>query len=343
MLVVINCKKTKNMKKIMLFLSFLIVIGFYSCNEDEKSKNETENSDFSVHARGATDSIDQAYKIVYEDRVLEVTLEKRQNDYKNKFSYKVNEELLFSLQYSFNNGEEGWKYDEQAKAIAFANELKELNLEQSELETLKRMLFEGYNELFFYVDENNYNEDLFSILAYLDSAVSSNLRMREAGAGEIEGTISPSFLVEKSHFIFMEDFNVNLDLLRDNIDLLKEEAINTGLEQDMNMVNFIKTTPKSSVTFDKLYSFYASKIDFKQHIAEKAIFKAGDCKESCVIGCGSDWGCCGNYKGCCYYSSSLCLAHDLLCTDCGHWTCGWGCVPDGPEGNRVVKIIMGAV
>lgn len=323
--------------------SLFIIIGFYSCNEEEKLRNETEDNATAVKAKSITDTISQAYKIVYEDRVLNVTLEKTGNEYKNTFVFQdtVNDITFFTLDYSFNNSEEGWKYDEQSKAIAFANELKELNLGQSKLQTLDYMIEEGYNELFFYVGENNYNEDLFSILAYLDAAVSSNLRMIETGTDEIEGTISPSFLVEKSHFIFMEDFNVNLDILKDNIDLLEAEAINTGWQQDMSLVNFIQNSTQNSVTFDVLYSFYIPKADFKQHISDKAIFKAGDCSESCIIGCGSDWGCCSNYTGCCYYSSYLCYMHDLLCTDCAYKkACGPKCQPDGPEGNRKVKVFM---
>jgi len=42
------------------------------------------------------------------------------------------------LDYSFNNSEEGWKYEEQEKALVFANQLK--NIGQSNLETLNYML-----------------------------------------------------------------------------------------------------------------------------------------------------------------------------------------------------------
>jgi len=284
--------------------------------------------------------VNHNYKIVYEGWVLDVSLEKENNDYKNTFVFQdtINEEIIFELDYSFNNSEEGWKYEEQEKALVFANQLK--NIGQSNLETLNYMLDEGYNDLFYEVDENNYDEDLFSILAYLRSAVASNLRMISVEESEIEGTISPSFLIGKSHFIFQEDYYINLDILRDNIGLLEAEAINTGWQQDMNLVNFINNSTQDFVTFDVLYSFYTSKIDFKEHIAEKVVYKAGDCSKWCAIGCGTDWGCCGSYTGCCYYSSAFCLWHDLECTNCDKWHCGWDCKPDGPEGNRPVKIIM---
>ena len=68
------------------------------------------------------------------------------------------------------------------------------------------MLNESYNDLFYEVEENNYDEDLFSILTYLRSAVASNLRMINVEENEIEGTISPSFLIGKTHFIFQEDY-----------------------------------------------------------------------------------------------------------------------------------------
>ncbi|MBS7320375.1 MAG: hypothetical protein KIG55_02120 [Myroides sp.] len=330
------------MKKLVLLLSLFVFGTFYSCNEDEKVKTETENTTNTIKTLSVNDSIRQAYKVVYENMVLNVTLEKTDHEYKNTFVFKdtVDGQEFLNLDYSFNNEKEGWKYDEQTKAIAFANELKDLNIGKPLLEKLNIMLKEGYGELFYEVHENNYNQELFSIFAYLDSAVSANLRMINEEKTFIEGTISPSFLIGKSFFIFQEDFVVDLVHLRNNIDLLETEAANTGWQKDIDMVNFIKNSTQNNVTFDTLYSFYISKEDFKQHINDKIIFKKGDCSEKCVIGCGSDWGCCMNYTGCCYYSSVFCLWHDLKCTNCEYLYCGPGCKPDGPEGNRPVKVFM---
>ena len=44
--------------------------------------------------------------------------------------------------------------------------------------------------------------------------------------------------------------------------------------------------------------------------------------------CGHDWGCCANYPGCCFYAHKFCYIHDLLCTCCSFWWCGWGCRRD---------------
>ena len=324
------------------FLSIAILgLGLNACSDDGKMNNtEAESTDNSVQVMSVP-IVNHEYKIVYEGWILDVSLEKENNDYKNTFVFRdtINDEIIFDLDYTFNNSIDGWKYEEQEKALVFANQLK--NIGQSNLETLNYMLDEGYNDLFYEVDENNYDEDLFSILAYLRSAVVSNLRMIENGGSEIEGTISPSFLIGESHFIFQEDFYVNLNTLKNNISLLEAEALDSGWQQDMDLVNFIDSSTEEFVTFDVLYSFYISKADFRQHISDKAIYKAGDCSKWCLIGCGSDWGCCSNYSGCCYYSSAVCLAQDILCTDCfDKYVCGPKCKPDGPEGNRPVKIII---
>ena len=64
------------MKKIVLLLSLFVFGAFYSCNEDEKVKTETENTTNTIKTLSVNDSISQGYKIVYENMVLNVTLEK---------------------------------------------------------------------------------------------------------------------------------------------------------------------------------------------------------------------------------------------------------------------------
>lgn len=334
----------KNFKKITLGVlgALFIGVGLYSCNNDNLDTNSNGITNSSASARMNSDLINEAYKVEFGNKVLEVSLIKDGFDYNNQFVYKVDGRTIFNLNYSLNNEEEDWKYKEQAKAIDFSNQLKNSNITKKELEDLNFMIEESIGDLMYQVDSGKKNQELFSMISYLNAAVSANLRMLNNNETQISGTISPSFLVGKSLFLFQEDFVVDLAVLKENIVLLEMEANTNGTIHDVNMVNFIKTTPKQKVTFDEIYAFYVPKSVFKQHIADKAILKKGDCSESCVIGCGSDWGCCMNYTGCCYYSSAACLVHDLLCTNCDSKVvyCGWGCKPDGPEGNRMVKIIM---
>lgn len=341
----------KKLKKLTLLSGIMIFasIFYWSCNGDEAISSHVENTSSSNSIKSVNSDINQAYDLVYEDgnRKLSVLLNKKGNVYENTFTYfdTNNNVQLFSLDYSFDNSIDRWKYAEQQKAIDFATTLKDLNIGITELNKLNFILDDSYINLFSEVSENNLNEDLFSIIAYLKSAVSANIRMIEEKYSVIEGTISPSFLVGKSHFVFQEDLYFDMNVLKENIGLLEREANASDYIGDKNLVSFIKTTNKQKVRFDELYSNYVSKSDFKIHI-ENEILKAGDCSESCYIGCGTDWGCCASYTGCCYYSSLGCLIHDLQCTECippeGYpsWYCLPGCKPDGPEGNRPVKVLI---
>jgi hypothetical protein len=49
-------------------------------------------------------------------------------------------------------------------------------------------------------------------------------------------------------------------------------------------------------------------------------------KRWCLTGLqGSDTCCCGNYEGCCWYSHFGCCIHDIICSCCDQWHCGWAC------------------
>lgn len=340
-------KKLKSV--IPYFVSILIITIIIACASDN---NEIDNNIIDTrtsYSEKTTENLKYSYELIDEEnnRKLSVLLEKNGNIYKNNFIYYDNKlkSKIFDLDYYFDNTNEDWKYGEQNKTIEFANEIKNLNLETKELDNLNYILDNSYLTIFSYVDENNYNKDLFSILANLKSAVSANIRMLNENKKIIEGTISPTFLIDKSFFIFQEDLHYNIDVLKLNIKDLENIAKSSDLLGDKKLVDFIKNTNKTTVRFDVLYSNYITKEDFKNHI-ENITLKKGDCKESCIIGCGTDWGCCGSYKGCCYFSSTACLIHDLQCTECippidyPSWYCLPGCKPDGPDGNRAVKILI---
>lgn len=56
------------------------------------------------------------------------------------------------------------------------------------------------------------------------------------------------------------------------------------------------------ISFDKFYSFFASKERFKAslRVVKKEINNNKSSARRCWFGQGSGHGCCGNYKGCCF-------------------------------------------
>ncbi len=325
--------------KLKFSLLFIIssALMITSCTKDDTSNDATA----SAKRIGQTN----AYNIVHdnENRNLEVYIDKQGSVYTTHFTYRNTKDdvTLFSLEYSFDNSEEGWKYGEQRKALNFAAELNEIKLSKAEMKKLDFMLDEGYQEYIHEITKNGLDLTLYSGISYLKSAVAANLRAIANNSSVITGTLSPTFLVDRTFFMFQEDLKVNIDPLKANIDLLQEEANNYNFESDLNMVNFIRETGKKQITYDELYSFYVDKDDYYNFIENSVtVMHADDCSGWCLIGCGSDWGCCGNYTGCCVFSSATCLAHDLACTECKPaWFCLSGCVPDYGN-NRVVRIIM---
>ena len=128
--------------------------------------------------------------------------------------------------------------------------------------------------------------------------------------------------------------------IKNNISKLENAIDEPTYPQDLNLIKYLKETSETFTTFDKIYSFYYTNSQFLDHIEEmNSAMHAGDCASSCIIGCGSDLGCCGNYSGCCYFSHSLCLIHDIACEQCSKFHCGPGCVPDKVP-NRVVSVIL---
>lgn len=338
------------MKKIKVFAYsiFLLILGvsmFQSCS-NETTSSDTQNIETGIYLRNnSNEKINYEYQIVYEEenRLLKVSLEKEDNTFQNRFTYvnSNNNTEIFTLSYSYNTENPKWKYGEQNKAIDFSNKLKDYSLNKDELQILNYMLDDGYSVMLYEVNEKKYDVELFSLISYLKAAVSANLRMKNENSNFLKGTISPSFLIGKSNFIFQEDFVIDINVVKNNITLLENSINESSYPQDSKLVNYFKETSANSVTFDVIYSFYYPKEQYLNHINYMyTTMHAGDCSSRCWIGCGSDLGCCGNYSGCCYYSSYLCLVHDIVCASCDEWHCGPGCVPD-TKPNRRVDILMG--
>lgn len=334
-----------NIKKLLIFIIFLLVISLLNYCSTEVSSLGIENIKTGTFFKNnANEELNYEYEIIYEEksRLLKVKLDKDGNTFQNKFIYinSTTNAEIFTLNYSYNTTNPKWKYAEQEKTIEFSNKLKNYNLNKDELQLLNFMLDAKYSTILSEINDKKYNIELFSIISYLKAAVSANLRMHNENSNIISGTISPSFLIGKSNFIFQEDFIIDINLVKNNISLIENSIDENTYLQDINLINYLKETSDNAVTFNKIYSFYYSNEQYLNHIKDmSSTFHEKDCSSSCIIGCGSDLGCCGNYSGCCYYSNTLCLIHDIVCADCSQWHCGPGCVPDTTP-NRVVKLTI---
>lgn len=187
--------------------------------------------------------------------------------------------------------------------------------------------------LFDDVDTQNLNQEIFSPIYCLKSAVMANLRAIEENSSIITGTISPAFLAGKTMFMFQEDIYIESTLLKDNVAEL--EKIDKYADGDDKLLKLIKTTTKEKIRYDEIYELYISKADFLAYVEHNTIYHSEDCDYvNCAIGCGTDWGCCGSYMGCCQMSAYICYLHDIACTECKPiWFCLPGCKPD--YGNNI--------
>lgn len=146
----------------------------------------------------------------------------------------------------------------------------------------------------------------------------------------------PEYILGKSYFWCQEDFLIKVDLIK------KVFKNHPDLMQDLkakNLFNYIDTTDKDYLSYDKIYSFSVPKDKYLQaldiiysknnQINNAAKELGADCAWWCPLGCGTAHGCCGNYSGCCLLWSVNCLIHDVLCSSCDPaWFCLPGCVPD---------------
>lgn len=108
-------------KFLLLIVSFFLMILTIGCRNDESITSNLVEKQNKVQ-----DKISDKYEVTFEKRNLTVLLKKSGSDYTNYFIYKDtdNEIQLFSLEYSYNNSDEGWKYKEESKALEFAEKLK---------------------------------------------------------------------------------------------------------------------------------------------------------------------------------------------------------------------------
>ncbi len=147
--------------------------------------------------------------------------------------------------------------------------------------------------------------------------------------------VHPSFLLGKSNFNCQEEQYINVTKLKRILNY--SQSLNNGFDiSTKNLKNYLEKNDKKSIRFDKYYSFYVNQENYNSQLnniisAQNSNDELNfdDCGWWCVLGCGSDYGCCGNYSGCCLFWSINCLIHDSLCSNCEpNWFCLPGCIED---------------
>lgn len=129
-------------------------------------------------------------------------------------------------------------------------------------------------------------------------------------------------MVDQIGFYCQEDYRINrtqlLDIINDNPSVFSDA-------KSQNFENYLMNLSSTQITYLDYYSFYHDIDDYELSL-ERTI---NNNSNRCLIGNGSDLGCCGNYSGCCYWWSHACLIHDVLCSDCSPALfCGWQCQPE---------------
>ena len=155
-------------------------------------------------------------------------------------------------------------------------------------------------------------------LFMFQSAMSGILRDTK-GTGNINFTVSGSYIVAISSFVCKEDVLIDIAAFRTFLnDRKKWDTKNVGIDYYLGALAGVGNVTLNMVQITNLLNEY---------FAKTAPFakwpQGGQC------------GCCGNYSGNCYYWSEVCLAHDMACQRCQHSWCFSGCVASSCSGNSI--------
>lgn len=165
--------------------------------------------------------------------------------------------------------------------------------------------------------------------------INTKMRAMQRGDNLFECVPYPGYIIGKSYFWSMEDFLVKTTLIKgvykSHPELLQDKPAR-------DLYNFVNSTDKNYISYDKIYYFNTTKENYLKTLDNILIrnnLSNSNLKTSvletpkCLLGQGSDWGCCGNYSGCCVFWNVACYIHDAMCSDCQpRWFCFSGCVPD---------------
>jgi hypothetical protein len=175
-----------------------------------------------------------------------------------------------------------------------------------------------------------------------------NAKKREKQTGVLECVPNPFYILGQSFYSDIKDINIPKQTAQNVLKSHPEIKNSKGVPELNAFLNNLKI---DNISFDQIYFLFVdkqqyikfleitpneSRLNLMQKSSPRILNKqgvskseGGDCGWWCLIGCGSDWGCCGNYEGCCLIWNPLCYLHDDICTCCEYVEfCLPGCVPD---------------
>lgn len=171
--------------------------------------------------------------------------------------------------------------------------------------------------------------DLAKNIFYHTAIIKTVKRAIENNESDCNCAPVPLYFTDKTPFLCQQDlaYNVNqsLESLKSNSSVIAEKYDSLTIERVKSYLER-RSTEVDYIFFEESYIALSNGVPTNEfiEIIDDHIELAG-----CLLGQGSDLGCCGNYSGCCWFWSVDCLNHDLGCAAiaCDHWTCGWACEP----------------
>ncbi|MBC5773142.1 hypothetical protein H8S95_03625 [Pontibacter sp. KCTC 32443] len=184
------------------------------------------------------------------------------------------------------------------------------------------------------IDPDKYRSDLIQSL-YFHLAVLNTIDRSFKENVDCECTPHPGYFIDKTTFWCQEDYFLNVNLLNKHLRENKDFVVNLGGNDLINYIQSLKDK-REVVSFKEIYFLNRSEAEFKTLIAKKyksdivssEKVKMGDAlvlESDCLMGKGTDLGCCGNYSGCCWLATYECWLHDVECWNCDKWHCGPAC------------------
>ena len=327
----------KKMKKLnlKLLLILLLTTVIFSCtreNEENelisKPNQSIQNPDITTNRSSLSDSL--FFEITRDKYIITYSTSLHQESVViSDLSVQKNYENVLDIQYEFDTNQEHWKLIQSQIVIEKASSLEG---ELINIENLKEIngLLEEYLPYIYSETLDKKNELIISSINYHKSILKTKIRSLETNE-DCGCTTHPAYLIDKTFFNCQEDHFYKANDLKNVLDKLKEE--NEELDDStLDLIEYVNTYEEEDINFNNIYSFYVSNEDYDTFINNQLVSNSSDCAWYCIIGCGSDWGCCGNYSGCCLYRNNLCWIHDALCTNCSpSWFCLPGCVPDSAQ------------
>ncbi len=327
----------KNSKN-TLFIFSTILVGFlilFACNKDEINESNIETFD-SSYSKRVFDRNSLSIEISEELYDLKYFANGDDDEVNSELTVFHNNDSLFSITYNFNTKEEHWRLKQAPIIINKSDDLKSKSISESILSDISDILTETIGYVY-YETVDNKNLLVISSINYHKSIINAVLRAYSANS-TCDCTVHPEFILDKTFFNCQEEHFYDTSSLRSILyDYVAENSLVDS--NTLDLISFLDTYTEETIRFDDYYSFYVDRSDFELFVSNMITSSSGGCGWWCVLGCGSDHGCCGNYSGCCLYWHPGCYVHDKMCTDCKpEWFCLPGCKPDKPSTSFQISI-----